>query len=152
MPQKSIVSKSRDKNPLATKLFGENALKDNLSDQISPNPLVVFCRNHKNQEFTGDKLSGFSTKFCNDFYLAPSHRGICITKNLDLKNQMYLGKTYNKFFEAEKQSAKVKVEKYHHWAVSTYVINAKVLYQVLQSSSPSLLCHEALSNSEAKEP
>ena len=53
MPQKSIVSKSRDKNPLATKLFGENALKDNLSDQIFPNPLVVFCRNHKNQEFTG---------------------------------------------------------------------------------------------------
>ena len=79
-----MVFTSHKGNQLPEKMFGNNAPKANLTYQISPNPLVAFCRKYKNQKFTGDKLSGFATKFCNDFYLAPTHTGICIAKNLDL--------------------------------------------------------------------
>ena len=127
---------------LPGKIFGENALKANLSRFIAPNSFVVFCRNHKDQEFTGEDISGFSTQFCNDFSLAPTHTGICITKNLAIEDIIgKLDDEYDKFFEVEKQTSKLNVGKSNYWAVSTFVINvlkidpAKVPNQILNLNS-----------------
>ena len=109
---------------LLGKIFGENNLNANISDVKSPNPFVVFCRNHIDQDPIGDSLPGFSTKFCNDFFPAPTHTGICITKNLDTKEIIYLEEEYDGFFEVEKQSSKLTVGKDNYWAQTTVVINA----------------------------
>ena len=123
LPQTSLVSNPHERHQLSKELFGEYALKSNLSRQISPNPLIVFCREYKDQNFTGDKVFGFATEFCNDFYLSPTPGGICNTKNLDLKKIIKLDEVYKTFFETEKQSSELKVGKDSYWAVSTYVIN-----------------------------
>ena len=73
---------------------------------------------------TGDSLPGFSTKFCKDFFPAPTHTGICITKNLDTKEIIHLEEEYDSFFEVEKQSSKMRVGKDNYWAQTTVVINA----------------------------
>ena len=113
----------RDENKLPNNLFGDNALKPNLSNRISPNPLVALCRNYKNQPFLGDDISGFSTKFCQDFYLAPSDVGICITRNLDVEKIVHLEDVYKTFFTPENQTTELKVDMDNYWAVSTYIIN-----------------------------
>ena len=110
---------------LAEKIFGSNAIKKNLSKITLPNPLIVFCRNYKNQEFTGNQLDGFSTKFCQNFFPAPTHTGICISKDLDVNEIINRpDDEYNNFLESEKHSSKLKVGKSNYWAVSTFVINA----------------------------
>ena len=63
-------------------------------------------------------------KFCGDFFPAPSHTGICITKNLDINEVIHLEEDYNTFFDAEKQTSKMKVEKQNYWDKSTFIINA----------------------------
>ena len=109
---------------LLGKIFGDNNLNANISNVKSPNPFVVFCRNHIDQDPIGDSLPGFSTKFCNEFFPAPTHTGICITKNLDIKEILHLEEEYNGFFEVEKQSSKLSVGKDNYWAQTTVVINA----------------------------
>ena len=136
LPQTSMSYQPSNHNQLPRKIFGNYALKTNMSNQISPNPLIALCRNYKNQNFEGYNLSGFSTKFCQDFYLAPTDVGVCISKNLDLKKIIKLEDVYHKFFETENQSSELKVETDNYWAISTYVINplkidpmkVKVLY------------------------
>ena len=110
---------------LAERIFGVDAIKKNLSKITAPNPLIIFCRHYKDQEFTGNEVAGFSTKFCQDFFPAPTHAGICVTKDLDVK-EIINGPDddYNNFLESEKQSSKLKVGKSNYWAVSTFVINA----------------------------
>lgn len=83
--------------------------------------MPIFCRNEKDEEFLGDKLS--SMNFCNDFFLAPSHVGICMSKNLNVKEIAHLDEDYGSFFEAERQSSKLKVRKNNYWAISTLIIN-----------------------------
>ena len=123
MPQKSVAlgSIAYKDIQLPQKIFGKNRIKNNLSNLISPNPLPVFCRNEKNEEFRGDKIS--SMHFCNDFFLAPTHVGICMSKNLDVKEILQLDEEFYSFFEAEKQSSKLKVRKNDYWAISTFIIN-----------------------------
>ena len=117
-----MVSTIHDKNRLPEKLFEDNAKKSKLN-QISPNPLIPFCRNFENEKFTGDNLPGFSTKFCQDFYPAPTYTGICITKNLDMKKIVDLDKVYYPLFEAEKHTSELTVERDNYWAVNTFIIN-----------------------------
>ena len=123
MPQKSVAlgSIAGKEILLPQKIFGKDYVKQNLSNRISPNPLPIFCRNEKDEEFLGDKLS--SMNFCNDFFLAPSHVGICMSKNLDVKEIVHLDKDYYSFLESEKQSSKLKVRKNDYWSISTFIIN-----------------------------
>ena len=110
---------------LAQKIFGADAIKKNLSKIIAPNPVIIFCRNYKDQEFTGNVVAGFFTKFCQDFFPAPTHTGICLTKDLDVK-EIINGPDddYKNFLESEKQTSKLKIEKSNYWAVNTFVLNA----------------------------
>ena len=123
LPQTRFASNSNEKNHLSEKLFGGYALKANLTNQISSSPLIAFCREYRNQTFTGDKLSGFATKLCHDFYLAPTHAGVCSTKNLDLKNIIHLDDPYKIFFEIKNETSELKVGNDNYWAESTFVIN-----------------------------
>ena len=123
MPQKSVALGSIASKEILfpQKIFGKEHVKQNLSSLISPNPLPIFCRNEKNEEFLGDKIS--SMNFCDDFFLAPTHVGICMSKNLDVKEVVHLDKDYYSFLESEKQSSNLKVRKNDYWAISTLVIN-----------------------------
>ena len=114
---------SNEKNCLSEKLFGKFAVKENLTNYTTSSPLVAFCRKFERQNFTGDNLTGFATKFCHDFYLAPTDIGICGTKNSNLKNIINLDDNYNILFETENQTSELKVGKDNYWAVSTFVIN-----------------------------
>ena len=110
---------------LAEKIFGADGIKENLSKITAPNPLIVFCRNYKDQGLSGNELAGFSSKLCQDFFPSPTHRGICITKGFDVKKIINgPDDEYKKFLESEKQSSKLKIGKSNYWAVSTFVINA----------------------------
>ena len=109
-----------DNNQLARKLFGEYALKSNM---FSSNPLIALCRNTRNDDFEGDNISGFSTKFCQDFYPAPTDVGICISKNLDVKKVIQLEDVYNTFFKTENPTSEMRVGNDNYGAVSTFVIN-----------------------------
>ena len=123
MPQKSVaLGSNADKGiHFPQKIFGKDNVKQNFSNLISPNPLLLFCRNERNEEFLGDKIS--SMNFCDDFFLAPTHVGICMSKNLDVKEIVDLHKDYYSFLESEKQSSKLKVRKNDYWAISTLIIN-----------------------------
>ena len=122
LPKTRLVSSSNKNDPLSEKLFGEHA-KANSINKFSFNPLIAFCREYEKKPFTGDSLNGFATKFCRDFYLAPTDVGICSNKNLDLKNIIHLEDAYKILFETDNQTSKVKVQKDNYWAVSTFVIN-----------------------------
>ena len=123
MPQKSVALGSivHKEVQLPEKIFGKRFLKRNLSNLISPNPLPIFCRNEKNEEFQGDNIS--SMQFCNDFFLAPTHVGICMSKNMNVSEIVQMDDNYYSLLEANGQSSKLKVRKSNYWAVSTFIIN-----------------------------
>ena len=124
MPQKSVALGSIASKEILfpQKIFGKEHVKQNLSSLISPNPLPIFCRNEKNEEFHGDTLS--SMRFCNDFFLTPTHVGICMSKNVNVSEIVQIDDNYYHFLEAKEQSSKLKVRKSNYWAVSTFIINA----------------------------
>ena len=115
---------TNDEIQLLGKIFDNTILKANISNLRSPNPLVIFCRNSRDQVPMGDSLPGLSTKFCNDFFPSPTHTGTCITKNLDVEEIIHLEEEYKAFFEAEEQTSNLTVGKENYWAISTFIINA----------------------------
>ena len=66
---------------LATKLFGKTKTRD-LEHMIAPFPLILHCYKAK-EGFVGDDLGMFA-KACNEFFPAPTDKGICLTKNMDM--------------------------------------------------------------------
>ena len=46
----------------------------------------------------GDDL-GMPANFCNEFFPTPSDQGICLTKNMDIKEVMYSKTAYDTLFE-----------------------------------------------------
>ena len=126
MPQKSLNLGPIvfEETQLPGKIFEAAAINASLSNLMSPNPLVLFCRNQRDGKFEGDIIPGFSDQLCNDFFLAPTHTGICITKNMNVKEILHtLDDDYNTYFETEKQTSKLNVSKDNYWAISTFVIN-----------------------------
>ena len=89
IPQRKMLLKpsSLDKEiNLAEKLFGPENIKI-LEHTTAPKFLVLFCHNPVKGYF-GDN-AGLSLKFCNDFFPTPTDVGICLTRNMDIKNILH---------------------------------------------------------------
>ena len=68
---------------------------------------TIFC--HRNDiGFMGDDF-GIEGKFCNDFFPTPSDSGICLTKNLDIKDILKTKKVYDGLFEQDLQKPSMKI-------------------------------------------
>ena len=88
---------------LAKKLFGSNVKKFNNTNQLVPNPLVLFCKDKKYQRFSGEQIDGFSNEFCDGFFPTPTDVGFCMTKNMDIRKILNKNPLYWNFMEADKQ-------------------------------------------------
>ena len=75
---KSYYSALKD---IAVSLFGKDNISQNLTHQIAPNPLVLFCSDSKNQPFDGDKVDGYSLRFCSKYLPVQTDVGICVGSN-----------------------------------------------------------------------
>ena len=82
-------------------MFGKNT-KDHPSLKISPTTLPIFCQRY-DEGYTGDDV-GLSEKVCNDFHITPTDVGMCLTKNLDIKNILRQFNDYEDLFEPKEQS------------------------------------------------
>ena len=60
---------------MAKQLFAKHA-HDKLTNEMAPNPLMLFCYRKDKKDFIGDDLGMFA-KACNEFFPTPSDKGIC---------------------------------------------------------------------------
>ena len=79
---------------LSERLFGKNNILNKPPNLPTPIPFGLFCRNQKNQEFSGEFFNGFETKFCNNLKPTPTDVGICLTSNLNIKNLFHIDDDY----------------------------------------------------------
>ena len=98
-----------------------------LNSNIAPLAPAVLCYNNK-IGFTGDEL-GMSGKVCNDFFPTPSDSGICLTKNLDLKEILHFKDNYDSLFEQELQQTGKKIENGTTWGgISLILVPEQSIY------------------------
>ena len=91
-----------EEKDLAEKLVGKKSIKD-LKYLTTPLPLILFCLNG-NENFVGDNLGMFA-KACSDFFPMPTDKGICFTKNTDIKEVMNTDSTYDEFLSSYLQKS-----------------------------------------------
>ena len=109
---------------LAEKTFGKNSIVSNLTDLTVSFPLIIFCNNIRDQDFLGDAINGFSMKFCNQFSPAPTDVGMCLSKNMNVKEILSVGKDYETYMNTEYFDSDSSLKMGSFWARSTYVLNA----------------------------
>ena len=121
LPQRKIKLDPIDleEKNMAEKLFGTKSILD-LSNQIAPLSQVLFCQNRK-EGFAGDDL-GMKGKFCDEFFPTPTDQGMCLTKNLDIKEILHNNKLFGPIFEADKQNAATNIEVGSLWGETSLVI------------------------------
>ena len=111
---------------LAGKLFGSENLKKTQDVSKNPTPLMIYCQNQLNQDFDGDIIGGFSSRFCNDFYPTPTDVGICMTKNVDIKELMQEDINLFAYMNARDQEAKTLMSRGNRNSESTYILLADI--------------------------
>ena len=104
---------------IAEQVFGTSKIRKNLEYLITKTSLVAFCH-QKLEGFIGENI-GISDNVCADFFPAPTDAGICLTKNLDLKNIMKINKVYDKIFEKGSQNSHIKGGTI--WSETTLIVN-----------------------------
>ena len=88
---------------MAKKLFGKH-VKNKLTNEMAPIPLILFCYRKDKEDYIGDDL-GMIAKACNEFFPTPTYQGICLTKNLDIKEVLNLDTNYDILMEPELQES-----------------------------------------------
>ena len=96
------MEQSPSEKVLSERLVGEESIKD-LKYLIAPLPLILFCLN-ENKSFVGDDLGMFA-KACNDFYPMPTDKGICFTKNTDIKEVISTKTEYDDYLSLHLQNS-----------------------------------------------
>ena len=100
-------------------LFGPGNIKD-LDIKTIPMALTIFC--HRNDiGFMGDHF-GVEDKFCNDFFPTPSDAGICLTKNLDMKDILKAKKEYDGLFQPHLQNPSMKIVSGTDWGEISLIL------------------------------
>ena len=102
--------------------------------------LTIFC--HRDDiGYMGDHF-GIKEKFCNAFFPTPSDSGICLTKNLDIKDILKPYKGYDGLFEPHLQKRSMKITGGTEWGEISLVLlptqecGHKCGYQTLASRRP----------------
>ena len=121
MPQRKVLLDSIKpyESELAAKLFGKNRIKDQ-AHATAPMSMAIFCH-RKYDGFSGDDIGMFA-KVCNDFFPAPTDKGICLTRNLNLNKVMHIEKQYEPIFESDLQKPIEKIKGGTMWSENTLVI------------------------------
>ena len=87
----------------------------------TPMPFMLYCRERRDQDYLGYEIKGFSKKFCDKFYPTPTDVGMCVTKDLNVKELLKADEDYMSFFEAEKQSTRMHQANGNRNAESTFI-------------------------------
>ena len=104
LPRKLMPSaKTSFENNLVQNLFPNSKLKGKNEPFIGPMSPITFCLERMNG-FEGDSIPGMKAKICNDFFLTPTDQGMCLTKNIDIKEILHKNEDYDSFFEADLQN------------------------------------------------
>ena len=82
--------------------------------------LAIFCFQN-DIGFSGEDV-GISEKLCNDFFPTPTDSGMCLTKNLDIKEILYEKKEYDSLFEPYQQNPSMKIEGGTKWGEISLVL------------------------------
>ena len=120
-PQRKIILdavETYEKN-LAIKLFGEEFVKD-LDYFNAPIPMAIFCH-RKDKGFLGDNI-GMHANVCNDFFPTPTDAGICLSRNLDIKEIMHPNDQFETMSESNLQQKTENIEGGFLWSETTLVI------------------------------
>ena len=100
MPQRKMnMSRTTpSEKKLAVGLFG-NGATGALNYTIAPYSLILFCY-QRSKGFEGDDL-GIYAKVCNKFFPTPTDQGICLTRNMNIKELMNTDEKYDQLFESD---------------------------------------------------
>ena len=121
VPQRSIFLKpsTPDKEKdLAKKLFEMGNIKK-LEPGLAPKSPVIFCHNKRNGFLGHD--AGMSSKLCDDFYPTPTDIGICLTRNLDIKEVLYENEHFKSLYESNLHSSPDYIQGGSLWGDMTLV-------------------------------
>ena len=122
LPQRKLlldpISIQHEKD-IASKIFGKNKIKDP-ENMNAPMSLSIFCT-RKDKGFTGEDM-GISKEVCDELFPTPTDSGICLTKNLDIKEIMNFESHYNLLFEPEKQKSDQYIDSGSLWGEVSLVI------------------------------
>ena len=99
-------------------LFNPSNIKElDINTTVAP---TIFC--HRNDiGFMGDDF-GIEGKLCNDFFPTPSDSGICLTKNLDIKDILKTKKVYDGLFEQDRQKPSMKIVSGTEWGEISLIL------------------------------
>ena len=97
-----------------------------MSSNIAPVAIAVLCYNNR-VGFIGDDF-GNSGKLCNDFFPTPSDSGICLTKNLDIKEIIPIKNEYTNLFESKLQQPAKKIEDGTWGGISLILVPEQSVY------------------------
>ena len=121
-PQRKIILdavETHEKN-LAIKLFGEDSVKD-LDYFNAPMAMAIFCH-RKDRGFLGDDI-GMHANVCNEFFPIPTDVGICLSRNLDIKEIMHPNdQFFETISESNLQQKTENIEGGYLWSETTLVI------------------------------
>ena len=115
---------------IANKLFGSKNVKE-LDQRIAPMSMSLFCKRN-DIGYHGDNIN-LSEKVCNDFFPAPTDVGICLTRNMDIKEVLHKEKYFDIQFEAEKQPKNQNMEAMSFWSTTTLIIFTDSLNSLRQT-------------------
>ena len=81
--------------------------------------MPLFC--HKmDVGFTGEDV-GIAERICDEFFPMPTDRGICLTKNMDIRTITNVEKHYDELFESKLQNSAKKIESGTKWGEISFV-------------------------------
>ena len=108
LPQRKVIfgEMSKEEISLVKKLFGETYVKQ-LQNEFAPKTNVYLCHDMQNG-FNGDKLPFDQLKVCNEFFLNPSDQGMCLTKNIYIKEYANIDEDYELLLETDLQQSVTK--------------------------------------------
>lgn len=129
IPQQRVQLKPMPESEqrIAERLFGKENLKQNITNHKSPAPFILFCKNRRDQEFSGLSVNGMSARFCDSFYPSQTDVGICMTQNLNLGNLIDLHKSYDNFMESELQDGSSQMDGENAMAENIFVLQSDIL-------------------------
>ena len=104
---------------LIAKLFELEQIQK-VNKTVAPMAMPIFCHS-TGEGFIGDDIKGISGKVCNDFFPTPTDNGMCLTRNLDLKEMMYINKDYDVLLEPDSRPDNRKIEGESLWSETTLV-------------------------------
>ena len=134
LPQRKLLApKTAIEVNLTRKVFptqenGDDNHQDQIEDMnedqtlLASMPFMIFCRNIMDQNWLGDDI-GMASKFCSDFYSTPTDQGLCLTKNMNLEDQMRMSKEFTATYEINKEKIPMKNQVGPYNSEATFVIN-----------------------------